>query len=359
MTEIIDVNIEQAPTKYSIYIDSNPISELHDKIFADNCFSNFLVVISKKVYKIYQKELNINKDNLFILNDGESEKNIENYQKILKRCEEINLDRKSAIIAIGGGVVGDIAGFVAASYMRGIAFIQVPTTLLACVDSSVGGKVAINTKYGKNIVGAFYQPKAVYINLNFLNTLDNRQYKSGIAEIIKYAFIEKSCKAMFDYGLFDFLSVHSSTILDRNLKFLEKIIRICIELKITVIQKDEKESGLRKILNFGHTYGHTLENITKYKKFTHGEAVIFGIFFIINYACKAKIIDANYKELSFELLNKFGFENCKHKFSPQDLLQIMRKDKKSENANIKVIVPTFKGHVKECDLNIQTALPLL
>ena len=356
MTDTINVNIEQKPTKYTIYINSDHVDELSTRILSDFNFPKFLVVISQKVYKLYHKKLNFEKEELFILKDGESEKNIENYQKILKRCEEIGLDRKSAIIAIGGGVVGDMAGFVAASYMRGINFIQVPTTLLACVDSSVGGKVAVNTKYGKNIVGAFYQPKAVYINLNFLNTLDKKQYKSGLAEVIKYAFIEKNCGAAFDYGLFDFLSVHYSKVLNKDLRFLEKVIKVCIELKIAVVQKDEKESGLRKILNFGHTYGHALENITNYKKFTHGEAVAYGIFFILNYAQKIRYIDANYKELAIELLNKFGFKDCKLGFASKKLIQIMQKDKKAENSTIKVIVPTLKGHVKESDLDIQVAI---
>lgn len=356
MTDKINVEIEEQPTKYPIYIDSDPIDELKTRILNEFDYPKYLVVISQKVYNIYKKHLGFDKKDLFILKDGEVEKTFENYQKILKRCEEIGLDRKSALIAIGGGVVGDITGFAASTYMRGIKFIQVPTTLLACVDSSVGGKVAVNTKLGKNVIGAFYQPKAVYINLNFINTLDKRQYKSGLAEIVKYAFIEKTCEARFDYGLFDFLSVHYQKILNKDLRFLEKVIKVCIELKISVVQKDEREAGLRKILNFGHTYGHAIENITNYKKFTHGEAVAFGMFFIINYAQKTKIIDANFKEHAFELLLKFGFRDTVRRFNTKKLLQIMQNDKKVENKTIKIIVPTLKGHVKECDLDIQAAI---
>ena len=236
--------------------------------------------------------------------------------------------------------------------MRGINFIQVPTTLLACVDSSVGGKVAIDTNYGKNLVGAFYQPKAVYINLNFLNTLDDRQFKSGLGEIVKYAFIEKSCEAMFEYGLFDFLSVHADKILNRDLRFIEKVIQVCIELKISVVTKDEKESGLRKILNFGHTFAHALEKITNYKKYTHGEAVIYGLYFIFNYAHYLKLIDANYRELAINLLEKYNFSNQAFNYPIEKLILIMKKDKKAENDVIKVIVPTLKGYVKESDLDL-------
>lgn len=356
MPNKIEVEIVEKKKSYPIYIDTDPINELRERILKDFGYPKFLVVISEKVYKLYENDLGLKKEELFILKDGEVEKNFKNYQKILQRCEQMGLNRKSAIIAIGGGVVGDITGFVASSYMRGIDFIQVPTTLLACVDSSVGGKVAIDTKLGKNLVGAFYQPKAVYINLNFLNTLDEKQYSSGLAEVVKYAFIEKSCGASFEYGLFDFLSVHSSKILDRDLRFLNKVIKVCIELKIAVVTQDEKESGLRKILNFGHTYGHALESITHYKEFTHGEAVAYGMHFMFNYAHKLKLIDANYKEVAIALLNKFGFYDRTFKYPPQKLIQLMQKDKKAEENSIKVILPTLKGYVKESDFDIEAAL---
>lgn len=356
MQSKINVEIEEKSKSYPINIDFEPIEDLKSKIFNDFKFSKFVVVISEKVYKLYQNQLNFDKNNIFILKDGEVQKNFKNYQKILQFCEKCGLNRKSALIAIGGGVVGDITGFAAATYMRGIHFIQVPTTLLACVDSSVGGKVAIDTKFGKNLVGAFYQPDAVYINLNFLNTLDDRQYKSGLAEVIKYAFIEKSCNARFDYGLYDFLSVHYQKILNKDLRFLEKIIKVCIDLKISVVAEDEKEAGLRKILNFGHTYGHALEKYTNYKVFTHGEAVIYGMFFIFNYAHKLKLIDANYKETAVVLLHKFGFKDRTFKYPIDKLIEIMKKDKKAEDNAIKVILPTMKGCVKEGELDINALL---
>ncbi len=355
MPNKIEVEIQEKQKTYPIYIDNEPIENLKSRILNDFKFSKYLVVISEKVYKIYGKLLGFSKNEIFVLKDGEIQKNFKNYQKILKCCEISGLNRKSALIAIGGGVVGDITGFAAATYMRGIGFIQVPTTLLACVDSSVGGKVAIDTEFGKNLVGAFYQPNAVYINLKFLNTLDERQFRSGLAEVVKYAFIEKSCEARFDYGLYDFLSVHFQKVLDRDLRFLEKIIRVCIELKISVVTKDEKEVGLRKILNFGHTYAHALEKITNYKTFTHGEAVAFGMHFIFNYAHRQKLIDANYKELATSLLHKFGFFDKTFKYPAQKLVEIMKKDKKAEENSIKVILPTMKGYVKEGDLDIDAA----
>ena len=356
MPNKVEVEIEEKSKSYPIYIDSDPVEELKSRILKDFNSQKYLAVISERVYKLYGKQLGFSAEEIFILKDGEVQKNFKNYQKILQCCEKRGLNRKSALIAIGGGVVGDITGFAAATYMRGIKFIQVPTTLLACVDSSVGGKVAIDTEYGKNLVGAFYQPNAVYINLNFLNTLDETQFKSGLAEVVKYAFIEKSCEAHFEYGLFDFLSVHSVKILDRDLRFLEKIIKVCIELKISVVTKDEKETGLRKILNFGHTYGHALEKITNYKTFTHGEAVAYGMHFIFNSAHKLKIIDANYKEMAMVLLHKFGFFDKTFKYPAEKIVAIMQKDKKAEDNVIKVILPIMKGYVKEGDLDVKAAI---
>ena len=238
----IIVNIPETNSKnYPIYINNDKISNLKKEL--DNITQNQkrLIVISEKVYKLYNKELNFDKKELFILKDGEDKKTIKTFEKIINKAIKLKLSRKDIIIAIGGGVAGDMAGFAAASYMRGIEFIQVPTTLLACVDSSVGGKTAIDMPSSKNYVGAFYQPKAVYINLNFLKTLDEKQYKSGFGEILKYAFIEKNCIREEFYNLFEILKNHVSDYEKRDDEFLHKIIKICLELKSSVVIQDEKE----------------------------------------------------------------------------------------------------------------------
>lgn len=355
MQSSITVEIPEKNKSYPIYIDSDDIFELNDKIFEKIGENSYLIIMSQKVYKLYKHDLCFPKDRIFVLKDGEKEKNFINYCKIMEKAQKLKLNRKSYIIAVGGGVVGDISGFVAATYMRGINFIQVPTTLLACVDASVGGKVAIDTKLGKNFIGCFYQPKAVFININFLKTLDKKQYKSGLAEIIKYAFIEKSCETMYEYGLFDFLLVHHQKVLDKDFRFLEKIIKVCIQLKVSVISKDEKEAGLRKILNFGHTYGHAIEKYTDYK-ITHGEAVFLGMYMIFNYACNLNIIDANYKEKAFNLLDQFNPKKKKIKTNPKKIIKLMKTDKKAEDDIIKIIVPTTKGYVKEVDFDEELAL---
>lgn len=346
------VELKEKSKSYPIFISENPIETLKDSIAKFTPTDKILVVISEKVNRLYRKKLGFSNKNKFVLKDGEVQKTMKNYEKILNKAQALNLGRSGSIIAIGGGVVGDIAGFVAATYLRGINFIQVPTTLLAAVDSSVGGKVAVDTTFGKNLVGAFYQPSAVFINLNFLKTLDKRQFKSGLGEILKYAFIEKSCPSPCDHGFFDFLKFNFKKIIDKDFLFLEKIIKMSLELKLSVVTKDEKEANLRKILNFGHTYGHALEKITNYKKFTHGEAVVYGMFFIINYAHKLKIIDANYKEACFELINLYGFKDKQFKYNKKKMIKLMQSDKKATQKSIKVIVPTAKSLVEEQELNI-------
>lgn len=338
---------------YPIFIDCEPISSIEDKIRNYTSANILLLVISEKVNKLYGNNLNFKNSIKYILKDGENQKNFKNYQKILNFAFKNKLERKDAIVAIGGGVVGDIAGFVAATYLRGIDFIQIPTTLLACVDSSVGGKVAINSDYGKNLVGAFYQPKAVFCNLNFLKTLDDRQFKTGLGEIVKYAFIEKSCGAGYSEGesFFDFLLNNSDMVLSRDDEFLSKIIEISLKLKIAVVEKDEKEQGLRRILNFGHTYAHAVEKITNYKKYTHGEAVSIGIVYALNLAVKRNLIKLDFKNSGIDLLKKYNLIYDVPHFSSKKMLELMFLDKKVKNGKINFILPSDKYIVDCFELN--------
>jgi 3-dehydroquinate synthase len=331
--------------KYPIFVDTDRIEKIGDRLFEYTDANKILIVVSEKVNKIYGEELNFKNSVKFVLKDGENQKNFKNYQKIINFASKNKLERKDAIVAIGGGVVGDIAGFAASTYLRGIDFIQVPTTLLACVDSSVGGKVAINTDFGKNLVGTFYQPKAVFCNLNFLHTLDERQYKTGLAEVIKYAYIEKSCGAAKEYDFFEFLSANPQAVYERNLPVLSEIVKASLNLKIAVVSKDEKEQGLRKILNFGHTYGHALEKLTNYQKYTHGEAVAFGMKFSIILAFKRDLISEDYKDRALALLDKYSLVEKRPKISPKKIIELMKQDKKVENGKINFILPFSKSHV--------------
>jgi len=330
---------------YPINISSEPISELKNELEKIIFNRNYLIVINQKVYRLYKKQLKLDKKHIFVMPDGEKYKNFETYKKILAKAFQLKLTRKDLIIAIGGGVVGDITGFVASTYMRGIDYIQIPTTLLACVDSAVGGKVAIDNEFGKNLVGSFWQPKKVLINLNFLNTLDKKQFKTGMAEVIKYAFIENNVQE--DSQFMEFLTINSDRIIKRDLNMLEKIITVCLKIKIAVVSQDEKENGLRKILNFGHTYAHALEYLTKYKKYTHGEAVGFGMVYIFDYAFSKGLIGQTYKNLALDLLDKYGFPLELPKMNQEKILQAMQLDKKNKTDSITLIIPTKKGYVEE------------
>lgn len=347
----INVKISEQEKSYPIIINDNDIAEIKEKIQNYTRGSKILVVVSKKVDKLYGKKLGFEKFEKFILNDGEKEKNFKNYQRILKKAFEMQLTRKDTIIAIGGGVVGDIAGFAASTYMRGIDYIQVPTTLLACVDSSVGGKTGIDTIYGKNLVGSFYQPKAVLINTNFLKTLDERQFKTGLGEVVKYTFIEKSCKCNEELNLTNFLSENAEKILAKNPDILKELIQICIKLKVAVVQQDEKEGGLRKILNFGHTYGHAVEKFTQYKKYTHGEAIVKGMEFAFNLAVKKNLIDVNYKYFADDVIKKFNFKKIPD-YPLEKMIKIMKLDKKAETDKINFILPEDYSQVSEYSLSI-------
>lgn len=341
-----EITVDISPDKkYPIFVDYEAISSLEDRIFEHTDANKVLVVISEKVDKLYKNELNLKKCLKFVIKDGENQKNFENFKKISNFASKHQLERKDAIVAIGGGVVGDLAGFVASTYMRGIDFIQVPTTLLACVDSSVGGKVAINSEYGKNLVGTFYQPKAVFCNLNFLKTLDDRQFKTGLAEVLKYAFIEKSCLAPEDYDLFEFLHANPEKIFVRNLNTLKEVINISLHLKVAVVCQDEKELGLRKILNFGHTLGHALEKITDYKKYTHGEAVAIGMKFAIELAFQRELINDEYKIKADELIRKYSLISRIPRINHKKITALMQLDKKVEDGHINFVLPTSKSAV--------------
>ena len=200
---------------------------------------------------------------------GETAKSLGTVQSCYNRLAAHRLERKSFVVALGGGVVGDLAGFVAATYLRGIPFVQVPTTLLAQVDSSVGGKVGVNLPAGKNLVGAFYQPRLVLCDLNVLATLPPREYRAGLAEVIKYGII-------YDSALFARLERDLNKLLRLDAKTLADVVARCCEIKADVVSQDETESGLRAILNFGHTIGHGLEAISRYGKYLHGEAISIG-----------------------------------------------------------------------------------
>ena len=266
-----------------------------------------------------------------ILTKGEKAKSLENFQKILNFLAQNNFDRSDAIVALGGGVIGDISGFAASSYLRGIQFIQVPTTLLAQVDSSVGGKTAINISAGKNLVGAFYNPKGVIIDTMVLDSLPKREFKAGLAEVLKYAFIQNRY-------LFSLLKRDYKKIMSMDKKLIEEIIFESIKTKAKIVTKDEKENGIRAILNFGHTFGHAIEAKGRYNKILHGEAVAKGMLIAAkishfeNLISKKDLIDVQ------SLLEAYEFDLSMEQYKYKSLKPYIFRDKKIKGGKLNLVL---------------------
>ena len=341
----ITVMINEKPAyDYPIFIGENLLSNAQKYISTYSKANKLLVVTNETIINLYPNTLKLDNAEILVLKDGEQYKNFETYKLILDKAQEMKLERKDAFVAFGGGVIGDITGFCAATYLRGIDFIQIPTTLLSQVDSSVGGKVAINTDFGKNLIGAFYQPKLVLSDISTLKTLDNRQFKTGLAEVVKYAFIEKTANCNFNF--FEFMSSNVNAIKNREMNVLKEMIKICCEIKAKVVNIDEQEKGLRAILNFGHTYAHAIEKTTNYTHFTHGEAVAIGMRFALDLAKLRKMITDEYYNVSITLLSKYALTYLlPSSISQDELLSAMAFDKKVIDNKIRFILPIEKGKV--------------
>jgi 3-dehydroquinate synthase len=327
------VPIELAHTQnitYDITIDALP----------QLTFDTNVVVVTNPTVSGYHLEtllshINATKLNVVTIPDGEGYKTLETVENILNKCFEHKLDRKSLLIAFGGGVIGDMTGFTASIYQRGIDFIQIPTTLLSQVDASVGGKTGVNNKYGKNLIGAFYQPKAVYIDPAFLQTLPPREFAAGIAEIVKMA-------VMFDKSYFEFLQKSDF----RDTDTLKEVIRKSVELKAWVVNQDEKEAGIRAVLNYGHTFGHVVENETNYTTYLHGEAVAIGMVMANALAVELGLFTLEEAEAVKTLLEKSSLPTEYVIKDVDDFYEHFFLDKKSARGSITFILPQGMGHYK-------------
>jgi shikimate kinase/3-dehydroquinate synthase len=266
-----------------------------------------------------------------VLPDGEEEKTWENLQRIYDGLLSEQCDRKTTIIALGGGVVGDMAGFAAATYMRGVPFVQVPTTLLAQVDSSVGGKTGINHPLGKNMIGAFYQPKAVIADTATLNSLPQRELSAGLAEVIKHG-------AIIDAPFFDWIESNIGRLMARDPDALAYAIRRSCEIKADVVRQDEREGGLRAILNFGHTFGHAIESGMGYGQWLHGEAVGCGMVMAADLSQRLGLIDAAARDRVAALVQAAGLPHVAPDLGAERWLELMQVDKKNEGGQIRFIL---------------------
>jgi 3-dehydroquinate synthase len=344
------LNVELGERSYPILIECGLLRRIGEELSRMGFKGRVAVITNPKVKSLYAEAL---VDSLecaglspFLVEvpDGEEYKNLREIAKIYDRLLSESLERTAPVIALGGGVIGDMAGFVAATYLRGVPFIQVPTTLLAEVDSSVGGKTGVNHEKGKNLIGAFYQPKAVFIDPLVLKTLDERDFKSGLSEVIKYGIIR-------DAEFFEFLEANVSKILldgpSSNFPSSELIsaIRRSCELKAEVVAADERECGQRAILNLGHTFGHAIEALTGYTELRHGEAVAIGMVMAAELSEKLGHCSLVVVERIKGIVNSFGLESFPPKLSPDKFIQAMRGDKKVIDGRIRFVLIKDLGDV--------------
>ncbi len=277
---------------------------------------------------------------LMVVEPGESAKRFEVYQTLCEKLLEAGADRTSVVVALGGGVIGDLAGFVAATFARGIPYVQVPTTLLAQVDSSVGGKVAINLPGAKNMVGAFWQPSGVLIDTDVLRTLPPREFRAGLAEVVKYGVI-------LDAPLFEYLERHAELLVQRDPSALRHVIHRSCQLKADVVARDERETtGLRAVLNYGHTFGHALETLTGYQELLHGEAVAMGMMCAARLARRMRRVDDAFVARQRALLAALGLPVDPPPLDTEQVLAAMARDKKTAHGRLRFVLPTRLGHVE-------------
>ena len=334
------VHIELAERSYSILIGSGLLGDALTYQHMPSA-STALIVTNTTVEPLYADKLRSALQTRYknvlvtVLPDGEVHKDWPTLQLIFDALLGHGCDRKTVMFALGGGVVGDMTGFAAASYMRGVPFVQVPTTLLAQVDSSVGGKTAINHPLGKNMIGAFYQPQLVVCDLEVLGTLAPRELSAGLAEIIKYGPIA-------DMAFFDWIETNLDALLAREPAALAHAIRRSCEIKAWVVGQDERESGLRAILNFGHTFGHAIESGLGYGKWLHGEGVGCGMVMAAHLSHRLKLVDQAFVDRLTSLVQRAGLPVkapviCSHDNAGR-YLELMRIDKKSEAGEIRFVL---------------------
>ena len=323
------LNVNLGERSYPIVIGSGLLGafDLAAHLRGQDC----LVVSNETVAPLYLDKLRGSLDARRVasieLPDGEAYKTLATMQSILDELVASGANRDTTVIALGGGVVGDIAGFAAACYMRGVDFVQVPTTLLAQVDSSVGGKTGVNHPQGKNLIGAFHQPRIVLIDTDTLNTLPDRDFRAGLAEVIKYG-------AICDAGFFDWLEANLGSLLQRDATALAQAIGRSCELKAEVVAEDERESGRRAILNFGHTFGHAIEHCMGYGEWLHGEAVAAGMIM----AARLSGLDATDVERLRALVAAAGLPVAPPAIAPADWMAAMGMDKKVQDKQLRFVL---------------------
>jgi len=330
---------------YEIIIEAGLIEKIPSILSTNSVGNNYAVICDSFTAKLFGEKLVVGlksaglKASLLSFPAGEKSKTLSVLEGLQNKMLEFGFNRKSAVIALGGGVTGDLAGFVAATYMRGIPYVQIPTTLLAMVDSSVGGKVAVDLAGGKNSCGSFHQPKAVFTDIACLKTLPESQMSVGMAESIKHGVIA-------DKALFDFIESNREKILSKDLSVLEQLVAKNCEIKARIIEKDELEQNLRKIVNYGHTIGHAIEVLSNYSKFSHGQAVSIGMAVEAEISQSLGFLSSDLVERQNTLLKFFSLPTKLPDYPVGKIIAAMRRDKKSESEVLVFALPFSIGSMK-------------
>ncbi len=334
------VRVELADRSYTVYIGSGVLGKSHPA-FNISSGSTALIVSNETVAPLYMDAL-VNSltgadVHSLILPDGEAYKTIEHWSQIIDKLVEIRATRDATIFTLGGGVIGDLGGYAAASYMRGINFVQLPTSLLAQVDASVGGKTGFNHPQGKNLVGAFHQPTAVLVDIGTLKTLPAREFSAGLAEVVKIA-------AVRDAGFLHWLEDNGTAIMAREPNTLTGMIKRSIANKADVVAEDERESGIRALLNFGHSFAHALETLTDYRFYLHGEAVAIGMMVASRLSELRGLCETGFSKRLGKLLQSFDLPlDIPGKLDPEDILETMKLDKKVIAGSARLILIKSAG----------------
>ncbi len=342
------LRIDLADRSYDILIGRNLLPRVGDHLVHRERTRRALVVTNPVVNKLYGKVLSegLQSAGLEIecaeIPEGETHKTLQDAQTVYDHLIENQYDRNTLLVALGGGVIGDLTGFIAATFMRGVPYIQVPTTLLSQVDSSVGGKTAVNHPQGKNLIGAFYQPQLVAIDLDSLRSLPFDEFRAGMAEIIKYGVIE-------DPKLFAFLEQNSEKILEQDTECLQHIIETSCAIKAKIVERDERESNYRMVLNFGHTIGHAIEALTGYSQFKHGEAVAIGMVYAAKLSCQLGQCSKAVVQKIEALVEQYGLPSRLPEFSASEYIETLYRDKKAHDKNIRFVLVRDIGTVEIVD----------
>lgn len=329
--------LKSQKSEYQIIIEKGIFKNLN-KIIKSYSYQKCVIITDKNIYELYKEDiLNLNFE-VVIIEPGEKSKTINTYESVINKLLKMNFNREDIIVSLGGGVVGDLSGFIASTILRGVRYIQIPTTLLSQVDSSIGGKVAINSLYGKNLIGSFYHPLEVIIDPKFLITLPKREIKSGMGELIKHAIIK-------DKNLFDLLNEYKS--FDELYENIEEILFISLNIKKEIVEIDEFDKGLRMILNFGHTIGHAIEKSFDEDFISHGEAISFGMIHILDMFGEKEI-----SEKLKALLIKYDIAN-NYDYDIKKLYEYIKNDKKilKDIINIVVVDRIGNAHIEKYTLN--------